>query len=63
MDFELKAHKFQCPYCRAEITVLLDPSVPSQVYYEDCEVCCNAVEISYEFSDGELIRFQASSEE
>jgi len=63
MDFELKAQKFRCPYCRAEITVLLDPSVPKQRYYEDCEVCCNALEISYEFSDGELINFQASAEE
>jgi len=63
MDFEMKAKKFRCPYCRAEITVLLDPSVPKQRYFEDCEVCCNAVDISYEFSDGELIYFEASAEE
>ncbi len=63
MDFEMKEKKFHCPYCRTEITVLLDPSVPKQRYYEDCEVCCNAIEISYEFSDGELIFFQALPEE
>jgi hypothetical protein len=63
MDFELKEQKFRCPYCTAEITVLLDPSVPEQLYYEDCEVCCHAVEISYAFSDGQLVYFQASSEE
>jgi len=63
MDFEMKEQKFRCPYCTAEIGVLLDPSVPSQIYYEDCQVCCNAIEISYEFSDGELIFFQASADE
>jgi len=63
MDFEMKDQKFRCPYCTAEIQVLLDPSVPKQRYYEDCEVCCNAIEISYEFSDGELTFFQAKADE
>ena len=63
MDFDLKEQTFRCPYCTAEITVLLDPSVPKQSYYEDCEVCCNAIEISYEFSDGDLVFFQADFEE
>jgi len=63
MDFEMKGQKFRCPYCTVEIEVLLDPSVPRQRYYEDCEVCCNAIEISYEFYDGELVYFQASADE
>lgn len=53
-------HFFQCPYCWEEISVLLDPSV-SQSYVEDCEVCCNPIDISVEFESGELCSFRAES--
>jgi len=29
-------HFFQCPYCWEEISMILDESVPSQTYIEDC---------------------------
>lgn len=53
-------HFFQCPYCWEEISVLLDPSVRSQTYIEDCENCCNPIEIKVEFAENELQFFQAS---
>jgi hypothetical protein len=34
--------------------MLLDPS-QSQVYIEDCEICCNPIEVDVQFSDNELI--------
>ena len=37
-------HFFQCPYCWEEVSMLLDPS-QNQTYIEDCEVCCNPIEI------------------
>ena len=46
-------HFFQCPYCWEEISMLLDISEPSQSYIEDCEVCCNPIEVSMNFEDGE----------
>ncbi|MDP5230938.1 MAG: CPXCG motif-containing cysteine-rich protein [Cellulophaga sp.] len=52
-------HFFQCPYCWEEISMLLDTSVRKQTYIEDCEVCCNPIEISPEFQDQELIGFDA----
>ncbi|MEM7110382.1 MAG: CPXCG motif-containing cysteine-rich protein [Bacteroidota bacterium] len=54
-------HFFSCPYCAAEISMLLDPSVLSQRYIEDCEVCCNPIEVSYALEDGIIIAFDASS--
>jgi len=30
----------QCPHCGETISVLVDCSVPEQVYVEDCQVCC-----------------------
>jgi len=39
---------------------LLDPSV-SQTYIEDCEVCCNPIQVSVVFEEGELTAFTAES--
>lgn len=52
-------HFFQCPYCWEEISMLMDPSVQRQTYVEDCEVCCNPIEVTPEFMDNELIGFEA----
>jgi len=49
-------HFFECPYCWKEISMLLDASVASQTYIEDCEVCCNPIEISVQFENSELIQ-------
>lgn len=54
-------HFFQCPYCWEEISMILDESVPNQTYIEDCEVCCNPIEVSVYFEDGELTGFEAES--
>lgn len=51
-------HFFQCPYCWEEISMLLDPSI-SSVYVEDCEVCCNPIELQVGFEEGELTSFTA----
>lgn len=52
-------HFFQCPYCWEEISMLLDPSVSAQTYVEDCEVCCNPIQISSSFQSGTLTGFEA----
>jgi len=51
-------HYFQCPFCWEEISFLLDPSVPNQTYVEDCSICCNPLEVTTDFSHGELVGFQ-----
>lgn len=57
----MEEHFFQCPYCWEEISVLLDTSVAGQRYIEDCEVCCNPIEINVRFSNNELLEFSAES--
>ena len=37
--------------------MLLDVSVSNQKYIEDCEVCCNPIEVSGSFSNGTLVSF------
>lgn len=52
---------FFCPYCNAQISMLLDESVSKQEYIEDCEVCCNPIKIYYKFEIGQLVEFSALS--
>ncbi|WGK65325.1 CPXCG motif-containing cysteine-rich protein [Croceiramulus getboli] len=51
-------HFFQCPYCWEEISMLVDPSVSKTTYVEDCEVCCNPIEVQVQFDQGELTYFE-----
>jgi hypothetical protein len=54
-------HFFQCPHCWEKISMILDTSVYQQSYIEDCEVCCNPIQISSTFENGELISFFSES--
>lgn len=54
-------HFFQCPHCLEKISMILDTSVYQQSYIEDCEVCCNPIQISLTFENGELISFFSES--
>ncbi len=54
---------FMCPYCWREISMLLDLSVRRQSYVEDCEVCCNPIEISYTVEDEMVVDFSAGKME
>ena len=55
-------HFFICPYCFAHISMLLDTSVPEQSYIEDCEVCCNPIEVQFavDATQQEVISFVAT---
>ena len=39
--------------------MVLDPSVRHQTYVEDCEVCCNPIELRYVMEDDALVDFEA----
>jgi transcription elongation factor Elf1 len=53
--------QFVCPYCNQAVTMLIDLSVNSQTYIEDCEVCCRPIEIRYTVRSGDLEDFSAES--
>lgn len=53
-------HFFACPCCGSNISIVLDLSVESQEFIEDCEVCCRPLEIAYEVEDGEVTEFSAA---
>ncbi len=53
-------HFFQCPHCWEQISFLLDSSVNNLEYIEDCEVCCNPIEVNASFENNELQNFNMS---
>jgi transcription elongation factor Elf1 len=57
--FTTRQYVFACPHCGERISMLLDLSAGSQSYVEDCEVCCNPIEISYQSSEGRIVSFAA----
>lgn len=57
----MNEHHFTCPYCWEQISMLLDDSVIYQEYIEDCEVCCNPIQVKVQFQNSEITEFQASS--
>jgi transcription elongation factor Elf1 len=54
-------HYFTCPHCWETISMLIDNSVSKQSYIEDCEVCCNPIQVTLQFLNSELVDFQADS--
>jgi hypothetical protein len=43
----------QCPYCGEAIDLLIDGSVDSQRYIEDCQVCCRPMTVVVEINEGD----------
>ncbi len=42
-----------CPYCAADVEIILDPGGAStQHYVEDCEVCCRPWTVRVRWVDG-----------
>ena len=37
--------RINCPYCGEAVEILIDASVESQAYIEDCSVCCRPIEL------------------
>ncbi|MCB1843026.1 MAG: CPXCG motif-containing cysteine-rich protein [Halioglobus sp.] len=46
----VESHRTYCPYCGEPIDLLVDYSVDSQHYIEDCQVCCRPITVSVEVS-------------
>jgi hypothetical protein len=41
--------------------MIIDKSVHNDSYIEDCEVCCNPIEVEYQSNGDEIINFSAIS--
>ena len=61
---EINEKEAYCPYCGENISLLIDDTLQSQEYVEDCEVCCSPILINVEiiYSGNILINTRKENE-
>lgn len=57
----MQEYFFQCPYCWESISMLIDVSQSQQRYIEDCEVCCNPIQLQINIENQEITSFEAQN--
>lgn len=58
----MDVHLIQCPYCGEPIEVLVDWSVRTQKYVEDCQVCCRPITLSVQIDAERDVHIDARPE-
>ena len=58
----VESTRIQCPFCWERFEILVDCSVESQEYIEDCEVCCRPIQFEVEIDDDGIPRANAFGE-
>jgi len=51
-----------CPYCGSSICLVIDSSLDTQQYIEDCEVCCRPISIHINWQDEETMQLSLLQE-
>lgn len=51
----LPERRIDCPFCGERITIVIDASAGSQSYIEDCQVCCQPMQVVIDVEGGELL--------
>ena len=46
---------FNCPFCFEQISMVFESLYGAQKYIEDCEVCCQPIEVNYDVVDGSIV--------
>lgn len=59
MHNQLVETRVQCPYCWEQFILLVDASIDSQEYVEDCEVCCRPIDFIVEIDEQDQLQVQA----
>ncbi len=62
MDPSESAH-VDCPYCGEPLEITIDPSVGQQDDLEDCQVCCQPIQLRIRVSADGQARIDGRSEE
>lgn len=50
----LQTHNINCPYCGEQIQIIIDCSIASQEYIEDCNVCCRPIIIDINIEEDNI---------
>lgn len=55
--------EIQCPYCGETVEIVVDCSVESQSYIEDCSVCCRPMNLTVTVDEAGLPSVEVVSED
>ncbi len=55
-------HVIDCAYCGEQIEIVIDCSVESQEYIEDCHVCCKPITVTVEINANDSITVNTRGE-
>lgn len=59
-----KDETIDCPYCGESVGIVVDCTLASQEFVEDCQVCCRPIQYLIVVDDaGEIVQLQATSED
>jgi len=51
-----------CPYCGESIELIIDDSIETQQYIEDCSVCCQPIDVYVCIDSGGEIEVRCSTD-
>lgn len=54
MNDPLQTQVIGCPFCGESIEIVLDLSAGGQDYIEDCQVCCQPIQIRFDVAGDTL---------
>ncbi|MBM3802906.1 MAG: CPXCG motif-containing cysteine-rich protein [Acidimicrobiia bacterium] len=49
-----ESRRVDCPYCGQRFYVFVDVSAGNQRVIEDCQICCQPIELRISIEDGEI---------
>ena len=55
--------EISCPYCGETLSIVVDCSVESQSYIEDCQICCRPINLTVSVDEDGVPSVQAASED
>ena len=58
MSTWLEERSIRCPFCDESISILIDLSAGGQTYIEDCQVCCQPIQIAFDARAGEMLNLR-----
>ena len=61
--FTTESEIISCPYCGENIEIIIDGSVESQKYTEDCSVCCQPILVNVEVDYKDLVKVTVKTEQ
>jgi len=48
----------RCPYCAEAMSIVIDLSAGGQSYIEDCQICCQPMQIDFDVSGETLVELK-----